>query len=65
MKLLGLIGGMNWQSTIEYYTTINEILNERLGKNHSAKLLLYSVDFEEIITLQMQNDWDMIIEPLL
>ncbi len=65
MKLLGLIGGMNWQSTIEYYTTINEILNERLGKNHSAKLLLYSVDFEEIITLQMQNDWDMIIEEII
>lgn len=65
MKILGLIGGMNWQSTVEYYTTINEILNKRLGKNHSAKLLLYSVDFEEIITLQIQKDWNLITEKMI
>jgi aspartate racemase len=60
MKLLGLIGGMNWESTIEYYKVINEMVNERLGSWNSAKLLLYSVNFEEILPLQNTNQWDRI-----
>jgi len=47
MKTLGLIGGTTWHSTIDYYRIINETVNARLGRAHSAKLLLYSVDFEE------------------
>jgi len=60
MKLLGLIGGMSWENTIEYYRVINQMVNERLGGWNSAKILLYSVDFEEIITLQNNNEWDKI-----
>lgn len=60
MKLLGFIGGMNWQSTAEYYKTINNLVNQRLGGNHSARVIIYSVDFEEILSLEMQNNWDSI-----
>ena len=62
MKLLGLIGGMSWESTIEYYRIINDLVKERLGGWNSAKLLLYSVNFEEIYTLQQQNKWNEIAE---
>lgn len=65
MKLLGLIGGMNWQSTIEYYKKLNSLINEKLGGNHSAKVVLYSVDFEEILALEMQNRWDLIKEKMV
>ncbi len=60
MKLLGFVGGMNWQSTVEYYKNINNLINDKLGGNHSARLIVYSVDFEEILTLEMQNKWDLI-----
>jgi aspartate racemase len=58
MKTLGLIGGMSWESTVPYYRLINETIKARLGGLHSAKLLLYSVDFDEIATLQHAGDWD-------
>lgn len=58
MRTLGLIGGMSWESTIPYYRHINERVRERLGGLHSARLVLYSVDFAEIERLQMQGDWD-------
>jgi aspartate racemase len=58
MKTLGLIGGMSWESTIPYYRIINECVRERLGGLHSAKLVLHSVDFAEIETLQSAGDWD-------
>jgi aspartate racemase len=48
MKTLGLIGGTTWLSTIDYYRIINQLVNERLGGSHSAKILMYSVDFEEV-----------------
>jgi aspartate racemase len=64
MKLLGFIGGMNWQSTAEYYKTINNLINQKLGGNHSARLIVYSVDFEEILALEMQNNWDLIKEKM-
>lgn len=48
MKTIGLIGGMSWESTVSYYKIINETVKEQLGGLHSAKILLYSVDFAEI-----------------
>jgi aspartate racemase len=57
MKLLGLIGGMSWESTMPYYRHINQFIKERLGGLHSAKLLLYSVDFHEVERLQRIGDW--------
>ena len=59
MKTLGLIGGMSWESTAIYYRLINELVREKLGGLHSAKLLLWSFDFEEISTLQAVGDWHM------
>ncbi|CAM3692426.1 aspartate racemase [Rouxiella silvae] len=58
MKTLGLIGGMSWESTLPYYRTINEQIKQQLGGLHSAKLVLFSVDFYEIEQLQAQGDWE-------
>jgi aspartate racemase len=58
MKTLGLIGGMSWESTVPYYRFINEAIKARLGGLHSARMVLYSVDFEEIARLQHAGDWD-------
>ena len=58
MKVIGLIGGMSWESTVPYYRQINETIKERLGGLHSAKIILYSVDFHEIERLQHAGDWD-------
>lgn len=52
MKTIGIIGGMSFESTITYYKTINEAINNQLGNLNSAKILLYSVNFEEIANLQ-------------
>lgn len=57
MKTIGLIGGMSWESTIEYYKIINEEINKRLGNLHSAKMLIESYDFNEIEEMQSQEDW--------
>ncbi len=57
MKTIGLIGGMSWESTIPYYRQINETIRQRLGGLHSAKLILYSVDFQQIERLQHAGDW--------
>ena len=57
MKTIGMIGGMSWESSLEYYRIINETVKVRLGGLHSAKSLLFSFDFEEIETLQMAGDW--------
>jgi aspartate racemase len=57
MKTIGLIGGMSWESSIEYYRIINEVTNARLGGLHSAKSLMVSVDFAEIEILQHQGRW--------
>ena len=58
MKIIGLLGGMSWESTESYYRLINETIKESLGGLHSAKLVLVSVDFDEIEKLQHQGDWD-------
>jgi len=57
MKTIGLLGGMSWESTAEYYRLLNELTRERLGGLHSAKCVLYSVDFAEIERLQVQGRW--------
>ena len=58
MKTIGLIGGMSWESTAHYYALLNKKVNERLGGHHSAKILLYSIDFEELATRQFADNWD-------
>ncbi len=58
MKVIGLIGGMSWASTLEYYRLINQLVAEELGGLHSARLILYSLDFEEIERAQSQARWD-------
>lgn len=58
MRVIGLLGGMSWESTAEYYRVINQEVRRRLGRQHSAKLVMYSVDFEEIEQLQRAADWD-------
>ena len=57
MKTIGLIGGMSWESTVTYYKIINETVSRRFGGLHSAKILLYSVDFAEIEECQASGDW--------
>ena len=57
MKTIGLLGGMSWESTATYYRLINEGVKRRLGGLHSAQIVLYSVDFEPIETLQHAGDW--------
>ena len=58
MQTIGLIGGMSWESTVTYYQIINETVKQELGGLHSAKILLYSVDFAEIETCQASGDWE-------
>lgn len=58
MKVIGLIGGMSWESTVTYYKIINETVKERLDGLHSAKCVLYSVDFQEIEECQANGDWE-------
>lgn len=57
MKTLALIGGMSWESTAHYYARINQLVAERLGGLHSARLLLYSLDFDELQRMQHADDW--------
>lgn len=58
MKTIGLIGGMSWESTVTYYQILNETVKQRLGGLHSAKILLYSVDFDEIEKYQSSGEWE-------
>ncbi len=58
MKTIGLIGGLTWYSTLDYYRLLNELVNKRLGGSHAAKIILNSVDFAEIKILTEQQDWD-------
>ena len=60
MKTIGLIGGITWYSTLDYYRLVNEEVNKRLGGAHSAKVVLNSVDFAEIKSLTELQDWDAI-----
>jgi len=64
VKTIGLIGGMSWESTVTYYKIINEVVKEQLGGLHSAKILLYSVDFFEVEECQSNGDWNTSAEIL-
>lgn len=65
MKIIGLIGGMSWESSLEYYRIINQAVRERLGGQHSAKILMFSVDFHEIEEYQRSDRWDKATEVLV
>lgn len=58
MKTIGLLGGMSWQSTVPYYETINSVVAQELGGLNSAKIILHSVNFQEIVELQRENRWE-------
>lgn len=64
MKTIGLLGGMSWESTITYYQVINTVVKEKLGGLHSAKCILYSVEFQEIEECQASGNWDKSVEIL-
>jgi aspartate racemase len=65
VKTLGLIGGMSWESTSEYYRLLNQGISARLGNSHSAELLLYSFDFAVIEALQHDGSWDRLAELMI
>jgi len=65
MKTIGLLGGMSWESSLEYYRLLNQLVRKRLGGMHSARCILYSLDFAEIETLQMQDEWDQAADILI
>ncbi|WP_035990826.1 aspartate/glutamate racemase family protein [Leptolyngbya sp. KIOST-1] len=65
MKTIGLIGGMSWESTLEYYRILNQTTRARLGGLHSAKIILFSVDFADMAALQHEGRWDEISEILV
>lgn len=65
MKTIGLIGGMSWESSLEYYRILNEKVKKELGGLHSAKTILYSVDFEEIKNLQHESEWGKLTEIMI
>ena len=58
MKTIGLIGGMSWTSTLEYYRLLNELMAQRTGGSHFAKVILYSLDFGEVERIQHEGRWD-------
>ena len=60
MKTIGMIGGITWHSSIEYYRLLNEMVNKKLGGVHSCQLLMYSLEFEKIKQLTFAEDWDEI-----
>ncbi len=65
MKTIGMIGGMSWESSLEYYRIINQAVRQRLGGFHSAKCLLYSVEFSEVEVYQRSGNWDELTELMI
>ncbi|SFM00071.1 aspartate/glutamate racemase family protein [Halanaerobium salsuginis] len=65
MKTIGLIGGMSWESSLEYYRIINENVKDNLGDPHSCKSIMYSVDFAEFEKLQHQGKWDILTDKMI
>lgn len=60
MKKIGMLGGMSWESSLEYYRIMNELVKEKLGYTHSANCLLYSFDFYEVEQLQHKGEWEQL-----
>lgn len=65
MKTIGLIGGLSWEASAVYYRIINELVRAKVGSTHSAKSIMYSVDFAEFEQLQHQGDWDKLTELMI
>jgi len=65
MKTIGLIGGMSWESTLEYYRTINEAFRKKLGENHSGEMVIYSFNFQDIVELQNKGEWNELEDMLV
>jgi aspartate racemase len=65
MKKIGLIGGMSWESSLEYYRILNEITKERLGDTHSARCILFSFDFWEIEQMQHRGEWEKLTDRMV
>ncbi len=65
MKIIGVLGGMSWESTVVYYERMNRAVRERLGGAHSAEILLYSVDFGRIEALQHAGEWEALTEEMI
>ena len=65
MKTIGIIGGMSWESSLEYYKLLNKLTQNKLGGFHSCKCIMYSVDFSEIEILQRNGEWDQIAEKMI
>lgn len=62
MKTMGIIGGMSWESTLQYYQTMNQYIHARLGGHHSIEAILYSLDFERILERVHRNEWGAVGE---
>ena len=65
MRTIGLIGGMSWESSLEYYRIMNETVKEKLGLLHSAKCILYSFDFEDVARLQHEREWEKLTKMMI
>jgi len=65
MKTIGLIGGMSWESSVVYYQLVNQKAKEILGGSHSAKSLMYSVEFNEVVQLQHKGHWEKLTEIMI
>jgi aspartate racemase len=65
LKTIGMIGGTSWTSTLEYYRIMNKTVQERVGGEASAKLIMYSVDFSELRSVQKQRGWDAVADMLI
>ena len=65
MKTIGLIGGMSWESSLQYYRILNEVVKARLGGHNSCKCIMYSVNFADIEKLQNDGDWDRLSDIML
>lgn len=65
MKTIGLIGGMSWESSLEYYRITNQIIKEKLGEPHSCKSIMYSVDFAEFEKLQHEGKWGLLTDKMI
>jgi len=65
MKIIGLIGGMSWESSLEYYRIINELVKNKIGGLHSGRIIMYSLDFEEIEKMQSAGNWDDLTKKMI
>ncbi|MBF4695968.1 aspartate/glutamate racemase family protein [Fusibacter ferrireducens] len=65
MKTIGLLGGMSWESSLEYYRIINEEVKLKLGGSHSAKCVMFSFDFHDVETLQHNGDWESLTKEMV